>query len=416
MGLDPMSVISFRGYHALVPKQTRYRSNRDVMLEKPHCKGVSESVWVNIDTNFATDRIQSTPKTLDARFQGALRFAAPEEVLFIFNRHREQSVYRGFPKNKHHRLSGFQHPYQEPAGFQVQAPALEFRDIGDTEAGIKQQQHKCSCPRPVPFDVNEKVAGVKNRVNFSLLKRQSARQFVLHLLHRGRRILAYPVSVFAEITEAPQTLKFFSESLTARLSGQDRTITPPSVGSFQQGRAIWDMRFLRFARPARSKASHQVNRDLRRIEATFAVTEGDKCFKRLSITPNCRCFETSRFAVRKITCHGVFEQLPFALFRLPFGHEHSRKFPFGPCPIASLHRFANTLTVNVSVAPDRTFTFPGFASPLQLRTPWGVPPVQIDVCHGCQFYQNVGYVLGTTLDKYCKVLIIQYLFGAAGGI
>jgi hypothetical protein len=102
--------------------------------------------------------------------------------------------------------------------------------------------------------------------------------------------------------------------------------------------------------------------------------------------------------------------------QLGFRGKCSRNLPLGSSPIASLHRFANASAVDVTVAPNGTLALSRFASFFRLGTLWSVPSVEPDVRHGCRFYQNRGYVLGTALIIGIRLLIIKAFPGAAGGI
>jgi hypothetical protein len=77
--------------------------------------------------------------------------------------------------------------------------------------------------------------------------------------------------------------------------------------------------FLRFAGPTRPKAAHQVNRDLRRIETTFAVTEANKRFECFSIAANCGLFQAACLAIREITGNGFIQGLAPVIFPLSLG-------------------------------------------------------------------------------------------------
>jgi hypothetical protein len=275
MGFDPMSVIPLRGDDAFVPQQSRNRPDGRVMFQKSNRESISESMRVNVNTGLSTDGIQCSPKAFDAGIQVTLPFAAPKEVVLVFNRHREQSFHGGRAKDKRHVVTGFQRTYQKPACFQVKATPFKFRDIGNAKARIEQEQHERLGAKPVPFVLVDRITGANDVVNFRPFERKSTRRFVLHLLHTHCRVLRHPVSVFAETTEAPQTFKFFPERLAARLCGGHGAIAVPPAGPLEQSRAIWSVFLLHLAASAGSETANQIHRNLAGIKTIVRVAKAN---------------------------------------------------------------------------------------------------------------------------------------------
>lgn len=122
-------------------------------------------------------------------------------------------------------------------------------------------------------------------------------------------------------------------------------------------------------------------RELSAICAAVRVAKRNERIQCVSIAASRGRLKPAGFAVGVITCNGFFERFPIALFRLRFGRKHPRKLPLGSRPIARLHRFANTLTVNETIAPDRAMALRCFASAAGLRTLRRVPSPEVQVCH-----------------------------------
>jgi hypothetical protein len=100
-----------------VAQQPGHRSDRDIMLQQSNGKRVSEPVGMNVNAGFAPYGVQSPAKALDASFKITVTRPAPEEVIFAFNRHFQQSVNRGLAQSECHIFASLERPHYKSSRF-----------------------------------------------------------------------------------------------------------------------------------------------------------------------------------------------------------------------------------------------------------------------------------------------------------
>ncbi len=408
MGFNPVSIVPLGRRHALVAQQPGNRSDRDIMLQQPDSERVSEPMGMNVNAGFAPYGVQSPAKALDASFKITVTRPAPEEVIFAFNRHFKERVNRRLAQRECDIFASLERPNYKSARLNVEARALEHRNIRNSKAGIQQKQDQAFRSKRVSFVPVERFTRLQNSFDLRLFERQSSRCVILYLFDHCGRVLSHPVSVLAVSAEAPQRFQFLSQSFSTRRGGDNRAVAIPSSRTFQLCGAIRNMTLLSFTRPAGPKSGHQVYRNTRSPKTMVLTTMHNKRSESIFVTENGGRLQAPGAAICQITGHGFFQGFVFALVS-QFRRERAGKLPLCSGPVSGLHGLSRSLAVDESVTPNGAITLGSLAAFSGLGTGWSVPSPEENVCHSFGYYQNFWHKLGTGQNQVCKLLILKDL-------